>query len=150
VRSVAVDLFDRRVTWFIRMFTPPDAHARAAVDLAEASFAGQDQIDLFRATIASPHQLRLFFGRLLDPAWLAALEDAGLVPMPRSGEPWAVAGVVDGLARTHPREVADLLKRLLASTCSLEPPRGVEADFELLRVATSLDAAGHPAVREVV
>ena len=147
--SVALDLLDRTRNWFVRMFTAPDAQVQAVLDLAATPWRDPEQLDTLADIIASPHHLRLFFGRLLDPAWLAAMLDAGLVPLPEDGEPWPVAAVIDGLGRTHPAAVADLLSRLAAQTRRTRLA-AVGVDFELLRVATHLGEVGQPIVGEMM
>ena len=147
--SVALDLLDRTRNWFVRMFTAPDAQVQAVLDLAATPWQGPEQLDALTGIIASPHHLRLFFSRLLDPAWLAAMLDAELVPLPHDGEPWPVAAVTNGLGRTHPAAVTDLLSRLAAQTRQITPPAAA-TDFELLRVATHLGQAGHAVVGEMM
>ena len=147
--AVALDLLDRTRNWFVRMFTAPDAQVRAVLDLAATPWRGPDQLVALSRVIVSPHHLRLFFGRLLDPAWLAALLDADLVPLPADDGSWPVAAVINGLGRTHPAVVAGMLAQLAARTKEISPPP-IPVDFELLRVATHLGPAGHGVVGEMV
>jgi hypothetical protein len=124
------DLFDRTRNWFVRMFTAPDAQVQAVLNLATSPWRGTEQLDQLAATIVSPQHLRLFFGRLLDPAWLLTLHNAGLVPLPSDGELWPVAAITNGLGRTHPDAVANLLHSLADDTRLVKPPPAA-ADFEL-------------------
>jgi hypothetical protein len=143
-------LYDRAVAWFIRMFTPPDRVVHALSELALEPWQGPEQIDRLRELATNPHHLRLFFGRPVDPAWLTPLYEAGLIKLPQPDLPWPVAGLLDGLGRTSPTEVAGLLERMLADSRELPRERHVGARFELLRVASQLGAAGHPVVAGIV
>lgn len=151
--EVALDsvtaLYDRAVAWFIRMFTPPDKVVRAIRELALEPWQGAEQIERLRELATNPHHLRLFLGQLVDPAWLTPLYETGLIQLPQPGLLWPVAGLLDGLGRTSPTEVAGLLERMLADSKELPRERHVGARFELLRVASQLSAAGHPVVAEV-
>lgn len=152
--EVALDavtaLYDRTVAWFIRMFTPPDAMVQALGALAIEPWRGGEQVDQLRELATNPHHLRLFFGRLADPAWLTPLYEAGLIQLPQPNLPWPAAGLLEGLGRTSPAEVAGLLERLLADSTNLPRDQRVGPRFELLRTASQLGAAGHPVVAEVV
>jgi hypothetical protein len=151
--EVALDavtaLYDRAVAWFIRMFTPPDARVQALGSLAIEPWRGGEQVDELRELATNPHHLRLFFGRLADPAWLTPLYEAGLIQLPQLNLPWSAAGLLEGLGRTSPAEVAGLLERLLADSTNLPLDQRVGPRFELLRAASQLGAAGHPVVAEV-
>ena len=149
-RAEAIDLLDRTVNWFVRMFTTPDAQVRAILRLATARYTGPEQLDQLKAVVVTPHHLRLLFARLVDPAWLLALHDAGLVSLPRSDEPWPVSAITDGLGRTHPREVAALLQRLMVDTRATVTDQLAGVRFELLRTAIHLGEPGHSIVSEVV
>lgn len=142
-------LYDRTVTWFIRMFTPPDAVIHALGELALEPWRGPEQVDQLRELVTNQHHLRLFFGRLTDPAWLTPLYEAGLMQSPQPDLPWPAAGLLDGLGRASPAEVAGLLERMLVDSRKLPREQCQGAGFELLRVASQLGAAGHPVVARV-
>jgi hypothetical protein len=129
------------------MFTAPDAQVQAVLNLVTSPWRGTEQLDQLAATIVSPHHLRLFFGRLLDPAWLLTLHNAGLVPLPSDGELWPVAAITNGLGRTHPDAVANLLHSLADDTRLVKPPPAA-ADFELAldHSVSPLSARPEPAV----
>lgn len=142
-------LYDRVVAWFVRMFTPPDTVVHALRELALEPWRGPEQVDRLRELATNPHHLRLFFGRLADPAWLTPLYEAGFMQLPQPDLPWPAAGLLDGLGRTSPAEVAGLLERVLADSRKLPHEQHIGARFELLRVASQLGAAGHPIVAGV-
>lgn len=142
-------LHDRTVAWFIRMFTPPDAVVQALSELAIEPWRGPEQVEQLRKLATNPHHLRLFFGRLADPTWLTPLYEAGLMQLPQPDLLWPAAGLLDGLGRRSPAEVAGLLGRMLADSNAL-PGEQAGARFELLRVASQLGVAGHPVVAGVV
>lgn len=143
-------LYDRTVAWFIRMFTPPDALVHAIRTLAAEAWRGSEQVTRLGELVSNQHHLRLFLGRLVDPAWLFPLHEAEIVKLPEPGVPWPVASLVEGLGRRAPTEVAALLERLLDDAKRLCPEQRLDARFELLRVATQLGAAGHSVVAGVV
>ncbi|MGH3962847.1 MAG: hypothetical protein ACRDRY_06265 [Pseudonocardiaceae bacterium] len=143
-------LYDRAVGWFIRMFTPPDALIHALGELAIEPWRGQEQVDRLRELATNQHHLKLFFGRLADPAWLMPLYESRIMQLPQPTVLWPAAGLLDGLGRTSPAEVAGLLERMLADSRGLpREQQHVGARFELLRVASQLGAAGHPVVAGV-
>lgn len=133
------------------MFIPPDTVVQALKELAIEPWRGPEQVEQLRELATNPHHLRLFFGRLADPAWLTPLYEAGLMQLPQPDLPWPVAGLLDRLGRRLPAEVGGLLERMLAD-CKKKLPREqhVGARFELLRVASQLGTAGHPVVAGVV
>jgi hypothetical protein len=131
------------------MFTPPDAQARLVSELARSAYAGPHQLEELRQRIASPHHLRLFFGELVDPAWLTPMYEAGIVRFPRPDQMWPVTAMTDGLGRTSPNAVAELLLRLLADAHPGDELLAITY-FEALRMAAHLGDAGHPVVAEVV
>ncbi len=145
----AASLQTRTITWFVRMFTPPDEVVDAIRRLAAEPWQGHDQIRTLEQLLINGHHLRLFLSELTDPAWLEPLRLAGLVtPSPHEG-PWPGAALLDGLARVQPQSVAVHLERLLADTKSLPNDERVAARFELLRVATHLGPAGYGVVATV-
>jgi hypothetical protein len=146
----AVALYDRAVAWFIWMFTPPDAIAQAVRALAAEPWRGTAQLAKLRDLASNQHHLRLFLTQLADPAWLNPLRETGLVRPPDPDVAWPAAGLVDGLGRTHPEDVATLLDRLVRDCKSLPGEQQLTARFELLRVAAQLGAAGHRVVARVV
>lgn len=89
--EVALDgvtaLYDGAVAWFIRMFTPPDKVVHALRELALEPWQGSEQVEQLRELATNPHHLRLFFGRLADPAWLTPLYEAGLIQLPQPNVP---------------------------------------------------------------
>jgi hypothetical protein len=147
--DAVTDLYDRTVAWFTRLFTPPGTVVNALRALARQGWKGTEQVDRLRGLATNPHHMRLFLGQLLDPAWLTALYEADLVGLPRPNSPWPVAGLLDGLGRTAPADVAILLERLVADSRGLPREQQVGARFELLRVASHLGAFGHPVVARV-
>jgi hypothetical protein len=142
-------LYDRTVAWFIRMFTPPGAVVHALSALAKQPWRGPEQIDQLRILATNPHHMRLFLGRLADPAWLMPLYEASLIQLPLPDSPWPVAGLLNGLGRTSPSGVANLLERMLADSKALPREQHLGARFELLRVASQLGAPGYPVVAGV-
>ncbi|MGS2619926.1 hypothetical protein ACVCAH_36450 [Micromonospora sp. LZ34] len=143
-------LYDRTVAWFIRMFTPPDAVVTAISELAAEPWQGVEQIGKLRELATNPHHLRLFLGRLTDPAWLNPVYDAGLLKLPQPDTAWPAASLLEGLGRSSPDEVAGLLERMLADSNALRQDRRLGARFELLRVASQIGAAGHSVVARIV
>ncbi|MEU4744491.1 hypothetical protein AB0G02_29090, partial [Actinosynnema sp. NPDC023658] len=144
--AAATALYYRTVAWFVRVFTPPDALVESLRGLAAEPWQGAQQIDRLRVLVSNHHHLRLFFGHLTDPAWLTPLHEAGIAALPEPGMPWPVAGVADGLGRTSPRQVADLLERLLVDCSALPRDQQVQPGFELLRVASLLGHDAHEVV----
>ncbi|MFE0021572.1 hypothetical protein [Amycolatopsis sp. NPDC059021] len=147
--SEAVVLLDRTVAWFIRMFTPPDQVVRGLQDLAAEPWQGPVQLERLRALASTAHHVRLFLATLVDPAWLMPLYTADLIQLPEPNAPWAVAGLLDGLCKTFPASVADVLHRLLADV--RESPQGERwrQRFDLLRIAVQLGDVGHPLVESI-
>ncbi|MEO6700430.1 MAG: hypothetical protein ABIP57_02900 [Jatrophihabitantaceae bacterium] len=109
-------LLDRTMSWFVRMFTPPDAQVRTLTDLAAQPYETLSQIEDLRRLATNAHHLRLFFSKLADPTWLNPLYEAHLIQLPRPGEPWPVTSLLGGLGQAQPQPVADLLSRLLKNT----------------------------------
>jgi hypothetical protein len=120
---------------------------------------GRDAIDTRRTSksrrtsstprVPDAHHLRLFFGELVDPAWLTPMYEAGMVRFPRPDQMWPVTAMIDGLGRTCPNAVAELLLRLLGDAHPGDELRDIRY-FEALRMAAHLGNAGHPVVAEVV
>jgi hypothetical protein len=142
-------LYHRTVAWFIRMFTPPGKVVHALSELAVEPWRGAEQIGQLRELATNPHHMRLFLGRLADPAWLMPLYEAKLIQLPLSGSPWPAAALLDGLGRTSPAEVAEMLARMFADSKRLPREQRLGARFELLRVASQMGAAGYPVVAGV-
>lgn len=142
-------LLTRTVAWFVRVFTPPDQVAEAIGVLAAQPWSGQEQIAELEELATNDHHLRLFFGKVEDPAWLDPLYEAGIAGVPSSNAPWPVAALLTGLGKIDPESVATLLERLLADTAATVKDERAGARFELLRVASQLGAAGHGVVAEV-
>ncbi|WP_406170297.1 hypothetical protein [Streptomyces sp. NBC_00996] len=152
-RETALDsvteLYQRTLAWFVRMFTPPDTVVLALRELAAETWRGLGQIDRLRELASNPHHLRMFFASLVDSAWLAPLYQAGVVPVPDGEGPWPVVGLLDGLGRTKPAEVAGLAQQLLADCKRLPVKQRLEARFKLLILATQLGPNGHTIVGDV-
>lgn len=147
--DAATALYDRTVAWLIRMFTPPDAVVHGLSELAKEAWRGLEQIDKLRELATNPHHLRLFFGRVADAAWLTPLYEAKLLQLPDPELPWPPSGLLDGLGRSSPTEVAGLFERMLTDSKRLPSEQLAGVRFELLRVATHLGAAGHQVVAGV-
>ncbi|MFI0771912.1 hypothetical protein ACH4TQ_44605 [Streptomyces sp. NPDC021218] len=143
-------LYDRTVAWFIRMFTPPDRTVQSLTMLASEPWQCPEQIERLRKLATNPHHLRLFCGRLVDPAWLIPLYDAGLIQLPEPDALWPAVGLLDGVGRRSPAHLAVLLGRMLADSQRLPREQQTGAMFELLRMASQIGVAGHPVVGEVV
>lgn len=139
---------DRALSWFTLMFTPPDAQAGTVIALAAEPFTDERMAEL-KAQVASPHLLLIFFANLVDPAWLTALHEAGLAPLPREDQPWPVWGLSSGLGRSAPEAVADLLDRLLSSPLRDENDEAV-LHYEVLKIASRLGPSGYRVVGEVL
>jgi hypothetical protein len=153
-RDTALDsvtgLYQRTLAWFVRMFTPPDTIVLALRALAIEPWRGPEQIVRLRELASNPHHLRSFFARLIDPAWLDPLYEAGTVPLPEPGTAWPVDGLLVGLGRTRPAAVAALAQRLLADAKRLPVERRVDARFQFLMLAIRLGPAGHRIVGDVL
>jgi hypothetical protein len=147
--AVAAELLDRVQNWFIRMFTPPDAQATRIVELAGRPFDGHDQLAVLAALVTTAHQLRLFLSELTDPRWLDPLYDAGMLPMPVPEEPWPLFWLGDGLGRSSPEAVSDLLVRFVTDV-DIDGPEGDAVVTESLRTASHLQEAGHKVVAAIV
>ncbi|WP_141974974.1 hypothetical protein [Saccharothrix saharensis] len=152
-RDTALDTvtgsYQDTLAWFVRMFTPPDAIVLRLRELAAQPWRGAEQVDRLRETASNPHHLRLFFARLVDPAWLDPLYEAGVVRLPESGTPWPVAGLLEGLGRSASAAVAALARRLLADCKQLPAEQRLDARFMLLTMATQLGADGHTIVGDI-
>ncbi|WP_371784186.1 hypothetical protein [Streptosporangium subroseum] len=145
-----VELFDRATTWFVRMFTPPDAQLQALVDLALRPYEEPSQIEELRRLVTNPHHLRLFLERVTDPAWLDVLYEHRLIQTPQPGTLWPVAGVMNGLGVTAPDQVAKLLDRVLDETKDLAKEQQAVIRYELLRLAWRLGAAGYQIAERII
>ncbi len=120
-------MYDEVAAWLIRFFTSPDDRIRAVAALAERPYA-DGMVDALRELVLNSHHLGLFFSRLQDPAWLDPLHDAGLIPLPRDGEPWPVTFLVGGAGAIKPARVVAVLVRSAAGR---------------LQAATRASTAGH-------
>lgn len=147
--SEVASLLSRTLGWFTWLFLPPDEVTRKIRALAAQPWQRTQLVQLEKL-VANDHHLRLFLGEIADPAWLEPLRAAGLVGLPFPDSAWPVAGLLTGLGRTHPDQVAALLERLLADVKDLPVARRLVARYELLRVAYHLGPAGHALVVEVV
>jgi len=134
-------IYEETVAWFIQLFTPPDARVRAIIALAECQFS-RLLIDELRAEVVNAHHVRLFLTRIRDPNWLGPLCDAGLIALPREGEPWPVHSLVDN-PQIQPTEVARLLDRLLGDMTRAAPSHRLMMAREILHTAWRLGAAGY-------
>jgi hypothetical protein len=143
-------LYSKSIAWFIQMFTPPDEVVQALSELAAQPWQSQDQIVRLRETATNPHHLHLFLGKLRDPAWLVPLYDAGLIALPQPDTAWPGLSLLGGLGDTAPRDVADLLMRMLKDTKEIGQDVQPGVRFELLRAASQLGPAGHSVAAEVV
>ncbi|MEU9823198.1 hypothetical protein ACIGG9_27825 [Pseudonocardia alni] len=142
-------LLRRTLDWFLRMFTPPDEQARAVIELARQAYEEPEQLVALKQVVASPHLLRLFLGSIEDPEWLVELHRAGMIASPEGDEPWPVTGLLDGLARSEPEAVADLLVRVLGDVDASHETY-MATHYEVSRIAWSLGPAGHRVIRIVV
>lgn len=143
--AAVADLYDEVVTWLIGFFTPPGERVRAITALAERPYA-DGAIDELRRHLSNAHHVRLFCSRLRDDAWLEPLCEAGLLSLPRAGEPWPVAALVGGAI--EPRRVAEVLSRLLKAAG--KGPAALGAAREILRLASSLGVAGDAVAAKIV
>jgi hypothetical protein len=148
--SEVISLFDRTVSWFVRVFTPPDSQVRTLSDLAAQSYENDGQVEQLRRFATNAHHLRLFYARLLDPAWLGPLYEAGLIGLPSPGQPWPVFALLSGLGVTASDRVTDLLSRLLDDVKNFPKSDRAAVRFEILRAAAQLGAAGHHVAAKVI
>jgi len=148
VAEVAV-LYEEALAWFLRFFTPPDARVEALVALAEKPFAA-GLIDQLRKLALNAHHLGLFFSRLQDPAWFDPLHDAGLIHLPRTGEPWPVASLASGPRLIDPVRIAEVLERLLVDANKYDKTKRLDIYRDILQTASRLEAAGHGVVKKVI
>jgi hypothetical protein len=144
-----IELYQRTLAWFVRMFTPPDSLVLALRELAGEPWRGSEQLVRLRELASSPHHLRMFFAYLVDPAWLNPLYKADVALLPDSASPWPVVGLLDGLGRTVPTAVAELGQRLLADCKKLPVKQQFDSRFKLLTLATQLGPSGHTIVGDV-
>ncbi|MFD6391172.1 hypothetical protein [Nocardia sp. NPDC060259] len=145
----ATSLFDRTISWFDRMFTPPDEVAQSILDLAAQRWVSPDQTDTIARLATNSHHLRLLFGALQDSAWLSPLHTAGIVGVPVADTVWPAASLTNGLGKTEPKSVADLLELVLSDIAQQPKSERTSARYEVLRVAASLGSAGRPVVATV-
>ncbi len=143
-------LYDLTIAWFIRMFTPPDQIVRALRALAAEPWQGLSQLVRLRGLANDAHHLRLFISTLTDGAWLMPLYDAGLIQLPEPNTPWPVFGLLDGLGKTEPDAVANVLQALLKDVKRSDQSRRWGQRFELLRVAAQIGEAGHDVVAAIM
>jgi len=142
-------LYERTIAWFIRMFNPPGDVVDALRDLAGQPWRGPEQIERLRELATNPHHMRLFLGQLGDPSWLVPLYQAGLIGLPLPDAAWPVTGLLDGIGRVSPGDVAAVLRCVLADSNQLPREQQLGARFELLRMASQLGVAGYPVVARV-
>ncbi|WP_336160084.1 hypothetical protein [Amycolatopsis sp. VC5-11] len=145
-----IELYDLSIAWFIRMFTPPDQIVRALRALAAEPWQGPSQLVRLRGLANDAHHLRLFVSVLTDGAWLKPLHDAALIQLPEPEMPWPVVGLLDGLGKTDPDAVADVLRCLLKDVNKSDPSWRWGQRFELLRIASQIGAAGHDLVAAIM
>ncbi|MEV6560881.1 hypothetical protein AB0M22_34530 [Nocardia sp. NPDC051756] len=143
------ELFDRVVTWFGRMFIPPDEVADAILELAAQPWSSADQVEALASIATNDHHLRLFFGAVQDPAWLTPLHAARIAQAPSTSSAWPVAALRGGLGQTAPAQVAELLQLIMTDIATMESEVQAAARFEVLRVAVSLGAEGYPVMAEI-
>lgn len=147
--SAVTALYDDALAWFIRFFTPPDDRVRAVTALAERPYA-DGIVDELRKLVLNFHHLGLFFSRLQDPGWLDPLHEAGLIPMPREGEPWPVTRLVEGAGAIEPERLAAVLDRLLCESKHEPEPRRLGIARQILQDASRLGAAGHELAKKII
>ncbi|MEV6340551.1 hypothetical protein AB0M12_38250 [Nocardia vinacea] len=145
----AVQLFERILDWFGRVFAPPDEVADQSLNLAAQPWTSTQQIQQLARMAANSHHLRLFFGAVQDPAWLTPLHSAGLCAIPAPDAGWPVAALTEGLGLTAPAQVTDLLQLVLNDIKQLPKDERLAPRFELLRVAVRLGSEGWPVVIDV-
>jgi hypothetical protein len=145
-----ISLLDRTVSWFVRMFTPPDHQVRELRELASQPYEGSAQVEKLRGLATNAHHLKLFLGQVTDPAWLDALYETGIIQLPEPGQPWPVTNVIGGLGVTHPQHVADLLNRFFGDTKNVDKSLRLGMRVELLRAASQLGSAGYPVAAQVI
>lgn len=147
--DVASELHTQTLSWFVRMFTPPDTVVVALRELAAEPWRGGEQIGRLRDTASNVHHVRLFLSELKDPAWLVPLHAAGAVTLPQEGSPWPVRSLLESLVRTSPAEVARLLGLLFVDTTSLTEERKLDAGFHILVIASQLGPEGNVLVGDI-
>lgn len=131
--------YDEVVTWFIRVFTPPDERVHAIVDLARTPYTDQSQVTVLKRTIAyNAHHLVRFLSEVQDPAWLDALFDGGLIGPPRDGEPWPAGALVGSNGGIEPRHTVALLERIRSQVASGPPDAFLALDRELIQLCFRL------------
>jgi hypothetical protein len=131
-------LYDDSLTWFVRLFTPPDERLRALVELARDPFTDAEQVARLRTRIAyNAHHLLRFLSEIRDSAWLNALFDQGLIHLPRDGEPWPVTALVGGNNDIPPAAVVGLLRRLRNTTTG-QSQQAVSLDRNVVQLCLRL------------
>lgn len=147
--SGAAALYRDVVAWFIRMFTPPDEKVDSIRELAAQPWRGRSQVDRLSELATNDHHLRLFLSEVTDARWLEALRVAGVLGLPQQLALWPGAALLDGLGRSNPQAVADVLHSLFQATKGGPEGEKLPARFELLRVACQLGPAGYGIVTKV-
>lgn len=142
-------LFGEAVAWFVRFFTPPSEVAEQLERLAQQSFSPDRLVEL-RSLAMNAHHLRLFLGRLEDPAWLEPMRKSGLIELPQSGELWSVNALVRESNKLPDEDIARLLERVLDDLKSLPKADRRASAWEIMRTASWLGQAGHGVVLEVL
>ena len=145
----AIQLLERIVDWFNRVFAPPDEVADQILNLAAQPWTSIQQTQQLAHIAVNRHHLRLFFGAVQDPAWLGPLHSMGLVEIPAPNTGWPAAALTKGLGLTAPAQVTELLQLVLNDIKKLPKDRRLTPRFELLRVAVHLGSAGWPIVTDV-
>lgn len=143
-------LYDDTISWFTRFFTPPDARVTRISALAHQQYEGPAQIDELERLAYNPHHISVFLTEVRDSAWLEPLYDAGLITLPRVGEPWPVNFLVGGAGEISATAIAELLGRLLDATkdCPPETREGFARD--IIQTASRLGEAGHSLAAKIV
>lgn len=142
-------LYDDVVAWFTQIFRPPSDVAQQLQALAALPYS-PERVETLQSLAMNSHHIRLFLRRLADPAWLAPMQQAGLLTLPVAGEPWPVAALTDESHLVARSDVADLLDQFVAQLTSLPKHRRADAAFEVARTCCWLGDAGYPIVAEVV
>jgi hypothetical protein len=145
----AVQLLERILDWFRRVFASPDEVVDQILNLAAQPWTSNQQTQQLAQLATNSHHLRLFFGAVKDPAWLTPLHSAGLVAIPAPEVGWPAAALTGGLGRTAPARVAKLLQLVLNDIKRLPKDERIAPHFELLRIAVHIGVEGWPVVIHV-
>ncbi|MDR7172839.1 hypothetical protein J2W56_006605 [Nocardia kruczakiae] len=137
-------LFDRTISWFGRVFAPPDEIVDAILAMAALPWVSDVQTERLADLATNDHLVRLFLGALQDSAWLIPLHTAHVVEVPRPDSAWPVFALAAGLGQTDPARVAeflDLILRDIASMLARNKPRRDSMSYELLCIWVRRDMA---------